>query len=97
VVVNLASQEYFRAVHRPTLKARVVECVFEDWKGEGYKVISFFAKKARGRMARFVITHRLRRVADLKGFDLDGYAHDAAASEPDRLVFRRRLAPGALA
>lgn len=91
VVVNLASQEYFRAVHRPSLKARVVECVFEDWKGEGYKVISFFAKKARGRMARYVITRRLRRVADLTGFDLDGYAHDAAASAPDRLVFRRRL------
>jgi uncharacterized protein len=92
VVVNLASQEYFRAVHRPTLKARVVECVFEDWKGEGYKVISFFAKKARGRMARFVITQRIRRVADLAAFDLDGYVHEPVVSDPDRLVFRRRLA-----
>src|SRR5688572_13897746 len=59
VVVNLASQEYFRSVDRAALKARVIECVFEDWKGDGYKVISFFAKKARGLMARYAIMKRV--------------------------------------
>jgi len=91
VVVNLASQEYFKSVDRRVLKARVIECVFEDWKGSGYKVISFFAKKARGLMARHVITHRLVTPRQLESFDLDGYAFDTAASEVDRLVFRRKM------
>jgi cytoplasmic iron level regulating protein YaaA (DUF328/UPF0246 family) len=95
VVVNLASQEYFRAADRKALKARVVECVFEDWKGGRYKVISFFAKRARGLMAirpRHAIRRRVATPQGLKKFDLEGYRFDAAASEPDRLVFRRRLA-----
>ncbi|TFZ01585.1 peroxide stress protein YaaA [Ramlibacter rhizophilus] len=91
VLVNLASQEYFKAVDRKVLKARIIECVFEDWKGGQYKIISFFAKKARGLMARYAITHRVATPRQLEGFDLDGYAFHAAASEPDRLVFRRRL------
>ncbi|WP_119355506.1 peroxide stress protein YaaA [Azohydromonas sediminis] len=92
VVVNLASQEYAKAALRPALKARVVDCVFEDWKGGQYKVISFFAKRARGAMARYAITHRIDTPAALAGFDGDGYAFDAAASTPERLVFRRRVA-----
>ena len=91
VVVNLASQEYFKAVDRRVLKARVIECVFEDWKGSGYKVISFFAKKARGLMARYAITHRVATPRQLEGFDLDGYGFDATVSDVDRLVFRRRM------
>lgn len=91
VVVNLASQEYFKAVDRQVLKARVVECVFEDFKGGGYKIISFYAKKARGLMARYAITRRIATPAQLQGFDLDGYAYDAAQSQPERLVFRRRM------
>jgi len=92
VIVNLASQEYFKAVKRKALKARVVECVFEDWKAGQWKVISFHAKRARGLMARFAIQQRARRPDDLCGFNLEGYAHDAAASATDRLVFRRRVA-----
>lgn len=92
VIVNLASQEYFKAVDRPSLQARVVECVFEDYKGGRYKIISFFAKRARGLMARFVIEHRLTQVKQLQRFDSEGYAFDSQASEPNRLVFRRRLA-----
>jgi uncharacterized protein len=91
VVVNLASQEYFKVAQRAALKARVVECVFEDWKGGQYKIISFFAKRARGAMARHAITRRIGQVDDLKSFDVDGYAFDEAESAPDRLVFRRRL------
>jgi hypothetical protein len=92
VIVNLASQEYFRAADRKVLKPRVVECVFEDWKGGQYKVISFFAKKARGLMARYAIQNRIATPKKLEKFDLEGYAFDERVSEPDRLVFRRRLA-----
>ena len=91
VVVNLASQEYFRAADRRCLRARVVECVFEDWKDGGYKVISFFAKRARGLMARHAIRERIALPEQLTGFASDGYAHAAEVSRPDRLVFRRRL------
>lgn len=90
VIVNLASQEYFKAVDRKALKARVVECVFEDWKGSAYKIISFHAKRARGLMARYSITHRLSTPRQLEGFNLEGYAYDALASDPERLVFRRK-------
>ena len=91
VIVNLASQEYFKAVKRKALKARVIECVFEDWKNGQWKIISFHAKRARGLMARHAITTRAVKPSDLLSFDLEGYAHDAKASEPDRLVFRRKV------
>ncbi len=93
VIVNLASQEYFRSVDRRQLQARVVECVFEDWKDGRYKVISFFAKKARGLMARYAIRQRLGRPEGLQGFDLEGYGFDRKASSADKLVFRRKMQP----
>lgn len=93
VVVNLASQEYFKAVDLQTLKARVVECVFEDRKDGRYKVISFWAKKARGLMARWAIQHRIATPMQLQGFDAEGYGYDASASSAERLVFRRTIAP----
>jgi len=92
VVVNLASQEYFKAVDRKTLKARVVECVFEEGKGGQYKIVSFYAKRARGLMARFAATHQLTLPKQLEAFDLEGYVFAPAASESDRLVFRRTAA-----
>ena len=92
IVVNLASQEYFKSVDRKALKARVVECVFEDEKGGQFKVISFFAKRARGLMARWAAQHRAATPKALQSFDLEGYAFAAAASDVDRLVFRRRQA-----
>ena len=91
VIVNLASQEYFKAVKRKALKARMVECVFEDWKAGQWKVISFHAKRARGLMARHAIVRRARTPEDLLSFSAEGYAHDVQASEADRLVFRRRV------
>ena len=94
-IVNLASQEYFKAVDRKTLQARVVECVFEDYKGGQYKIISFFAKRARGLMARYAIENRITTVKGLEGFDLQGYAFDAKASDSDRKVFRRKVIPSA--
>ena len=90
VVVNLASIEYARVALRRSLAARVVDCQFEDWKGGDYKVISFFAKRARGQMARYAIEHRVRRPEQLHGFGADGYTLAPEVSTPDRLVFRRR-------
>jgi uncharacterized protein len=91
VIVNLASQEYFRAAQPKALRPRVVECVFEDWKNGEYKVISFFAKRARGLMARYAIQQRLATPQGLQAFDTEGYAYAAKASQPDCLVFRRKV------
>jgi cytoplasmic iron level regulating protein YaaA (DUF328/UPF0246 family) len=91
IVLNLASQEYFKSVDRKQLRARVVECVFEDWKNGAWKIISFHAKRARGLMARHAIAQRARTPRQLENFGAEGYAYDAGASSPDRLVFRRRV------
>jgi cytoplasmic iron level regulating protein YaaA (DUF328/UPF0246 family) len=93
VVVNLASEEYFKVVDRRALKPRVVSCVFEERKGDAYKIISFMAKRARGLMVRYAVEHRLSTPEQLKGFDLEGYRFAPASSEPDRLVFRREARP----
>jgi cytoplasmic iron level regulating protein YaaA (DUF328/UPF0246 family) len=90
VVVNLASQEYFKVVDQKVLNARVIECVFEDWKSGQFKIISFFAKRARGMMARFAIEHRVGTPVGLKKFDTDGYQFAPEPSTADRLVFRRK-------
>ena len=92
VVVNLASIEYARVALRQVLRARVVDCVFEDWKDDGYKIIGFFAKQARGRMARWAVQERVRSVKKLEAFAAAGYSFAREASSRDRLVFRRRVA-----
>lgn len=93
LVINLASQEYFRAVDTKALNARVVECVFEDEQASGqYKIISFLAKRARGLMARWAITQRATGVRKLQAFTGEGFAYAKEISTRDRLVFRRRLA-----
>jgi cytoplasmic iron level regulating protein YaaA (DUF328/UPF0246 family) len=89
VVVNLASEEYFKVVARKALKPRVVTCVFEEHKAGQYKVISFMAKRARGLMVRHAVSQRAVSVEQLKTFDTEGYRYIAELSEPDRLVFRR--------
>ncbi len=89
VVVNLASVEYSRVVPRKALRARVVDVVFEEGEGGQAKVISFFAKKARGMMMRHAIARRARSVKALHDFSAEGYALDRADSSPQRLVFRR--------
>ena len=90
VVINLASQEYFKAVDRKVLNARVIDCVFEDYKGGKYKVISFFAKRARGLLARYAIEKKIQNPEKLKDFKVEGYAYAASESDDNRLVFRRR-------
>ena len=88
----LASEEYFKAVKPAKLKGRLLSAAFEEWKGGRYKIISFYAKRARGLMSRYVIQNRIDDIEGLKGFAAEGYAFAAEASEPDRLVFRRREA-----
>ncbi|MCS9400790.1 peroxide stress protein YaaA, partial [Pseudomonas aeruginosa] len=86
---NLASNEYFGAVKRKALQARVIDTEFKDLKNGQYKIISFYAKKARGMMARYVIRERLRDPAGLKDFNAHGYYFSAEQSGPDQLVFLR--------
>ncbi|MDI9334831.1 MAG: peroxide stress protein YaaA [Cytophagales bacterium] len=92
VVINLASQEYFKVVDKKILHARVIECVFEERKNGAYKVISFMAKRARGMMARFAIEQKIIEPEKLKLFKTDGYAFAKSASSDDRWVFRRSIA-----
>jgi len=89
-VVNLASNEYFKAVKPKQLQAPLITPAFRDWKNGEYKMISFFAKKARGMMARYVVDHRLDSPEALKQFDYGGYAYSAADSTDDNWVFLRR-------
>jgi len=89
VVVNLASEEYFKAVDLKALNARIVQCVFQDGKNDVYKVVSFHAKRARGLMARYAIEKRVTKPEDLTKFDTEGYAYVASLSTDDKLVFRR--------
>lgn len=91
VVIDLASQEYFKAVDLKALQARVVECVFEDFKNGQYKIISFNAKRARGLMARFAIQRKASSPEELKSFDGEGWAYAPGESSSERLVFRRQL------
>ena len=91
VIVNLASQEYFKAVDRKALQARVIECVFQDFKNGQYKIISFFAKRARGLMARYAIQHQLKTPQALQAFNSEGYCFTPDSSNDDTLVFRRQL------
>lgn len=92
VLVNCASNEYFRSVRPKLLDAPVITPVFEDWKGGRYKVISFHAKRARGLMARYAVENRIDEPTALRGFDAEGYAFDKAASNDSTYVFRRRAA-----
>lgn len=89
VLINLASNEYFKAVKPKELDAQVITPIFKDCKNGQYKVISFYAKKARGMMARYIIENRISSVADLTQFDIAGYYFVEDESSPTELVFKR--------
>ncbi len=90
LVVNLASVEYARVALRKSLRAQVVDCVFEERQADGsHKVVSYFAKKARGMMARHAVLRRAKSLRQLRDFSAGGYALDGAVSTATRLVFRR--------
>lgn len=89
VFINLASNEYFKVVKPKLLKVPVVTPDFKDYKNGKLKIISFFAKKARGLMVRYIIDNNIDSIEGLKGFDYEGYAFDANLSTDTNLVFTR--------
>jgi uncharacterized protein len=89
VLVNLASNEYFKSVHKKDIDAQIITPVFMDKKNDTYKIISFYAKKARGLMSSYIIRNRITEAEQIKHFDTDGYSYNAALSEADQWVFVR--------
>ena len=89
VFINLASNEYFRVIKSNLLKVPVITPVFKDYKNGKLKIISFFAKKARGLMVRYIIDNDIEEIEGLKGFNYEGYAFDANLSSEKELVFTR--------
>ena len=89
LLVNIASDEYYKSVKENKIQAEIIKPVFLDQKNGKYKVISFYAKKARGLMARFIIENQIDRVEELKGFNTDGYYFDSESSLKGELVFKR--------
>ncbi|RBA32513.1 MULTISPECIES: peroxide stress protein YaaA [Acinetobacter] len=89
LLVNLASDEYYKSVNEKKIRAEIIKPVFLDQKNGKYKVISFYAKKARGLMARYLIENKLSQLEQLKAFDSEGYYFDAESSSDKELVFKR--------
>ena len=89
VLVNIASDEYYKSVKESKINADIIKPVFLDQKNGQYKVISFYAKKARGLMARYIIQNKAEKIDDLKSFNVDGYYFDAESSLKGELVFKR--------
>jgi len=89
IIVNLASNEYFKSVDQKGISARIVDVEFKDLKNDKYKIISFYAKKARGLMSRYMIENAISDPEDLKGFDYNGYYYDERESSENKLAFKR--------
>lgn len=89
VLVNLASNEYFKSVQAKQLNSRLITPQFKDWKNGQYKMISFYAKKARGLMCRYAIQNQITQADDLKGFNLEGYYFSEDQSDKNNWVFLR--------
>lgn len=89
ILVNLASTEYFKSVHPKIVQGKIITPQFRDEKNGQYKIISFFAKKARGMMAAYLIKNRIRSLADLKGFQTSGYYYSDKDSSDTKPVFLR--------
>lgn len=91
-LINLASEEYFKVIKPDLLSVPVITPVFEDWKNGNYKIISFYAKRARGMMTRYAALHNVTQPEQLQDFDMEGYAFDADGSSAHNWLFRRKLA-----
>ncbi len=90
MLVNCASQEYFQAVNMSALKTEVITPVFMEKRDEKNKIISFYAKKARGQMARYIIENRIKKIDDLKKFNLDNYYYQKELSTETSITFLRK-------
>lgn len=91
-LINLASSEYFKSLNTKLIKARIISPVFKDYKNGRYKIISFYAKKARGLMSAYIVKNRLKDPEHIKDFNINGYQFWAAGSTVDSWIFRRKLA-----
>ncbi|MFT5571923.1 MAG: cytoplasmic iron level regulating protein YaaA (DUF328/UPF0246 family) [Cryomorphaceae bacterium] len=91
VLLNLASNEYFKSIKPKDINAEIISPVFKDWKNGDYKLISFFAKKARGSMSAWVIKNQIEDADSVKKFRSDGYRYSAKDSSPQKPVFLRKL------
>jgi cytoplasmic iron level regulating protein YaaA (DUF328/UPF0246 family) len=89
VLVNLASNEYFKSVKPKLLEGRIITPQFKEYKNGAYKMIGFYAKKARGLMSRYIIQRRISNPDELKSFDLEGYSYNQSLSKGDQWVFSR--------
>ena len=89
-IVNLASIEYFSVLKREQIDLPIIDPVFKDYKNGNYKIISFYAKKARGLMSRFIIQNKIKKVEDLNDFNLDGYRYSKKESTENKPVFLRK-------
>ena len=93
-MINLASNEYFKAVNKKNLQGEIIAPAFKDLKNGNYKIISFFAKKARGQMAAWIIRKRITDPQQLKKYRIAGYRYSAEHSKPGQPTFIRDTAPG---
>ncbi len=91
VLLNLASEEYFKVVQPTMLNGSVVTPIFQDWKNGKYKIISFYAKRARGLMARYCALNKIQNPEKIKTFDFEGYSFNQEESDKQHWVFRRKL------
>ena len=90
ILLNLASNEYFKSIDTKAINAEIVTPVFKDWKNGQYKLISFFAKKARGSMSAWVLKNKVKTVRKLQQFNVDGYQFSPEDSSDTNIVFLRR-------
>lgn len=89
IIVNLASDEYFKSINKDKIKSNIITPVFKEFKNGTYKVIAIYAKKARGLMSRFLIERKSTSIDDIKLFNVDGYSFDSSLSDDSQLVFTR--------
>ncbi len=89
IIINLASNEYFKGINQKTLKAKIINIVFKEFKGDKYKIIGIYAKRARGLMARFIIKNRINNPEDLKSFSIENYLFREEMSDSETWVFTR--------
>ena len=91
VLINLASNEYYKVVQAQNIDGRIVTINFKEWRRDAYRFVSFSAKKARGLMARYMIDQRAEKADDLKAFDVEGYAFNEELSSRDEWIFTRHI------
>ena len=92
VLINLASNEYYKVVQPQNIDGRIVTINFKEWRRDAYRFVSFSAKKARGLMARYMIDQRAEKADDLKSFDVEGYRYNEELSSQHEWIFTRHVA-----